>query len=103
MKREKFFCDCAPPLFAPELRQTGLLDPGNPGYYCNICKKRWHHWGLTDEYRKKIKNMARTYRYSQKPTFEEKWQTEEEFKRILEIHEIKKINISAKGEYSCVF
>lgn len=99
----KYYCNCAPPLMRPELRQTGDLDPPNPGYYCNVCKQKWHQWCLSDEYKAKVKNMARTYRYSIKPTFEAKWQREEEFQGVLDLHEIKKIVMSAKGEYSCTF
>lgn len=98
----KKYCDCSP-VFPPELRSLGQLDPPNPSYFCNVCKKQWHLYRLTEEYVKKIKNIARTYRYSQKPTFDYKLTSAEDFKRTLELLEIKKINVSAKGEYSCSF
>lgn len=98
----KRYCDCSS-VFPPELRQLGQLDPPNPSLYCNVCKKEWHIYKLSEEYIKKIKNIARTYRYSQKVTFEYKQISAEEFKRTLELLEIKKINVSDKGEYNCSF
>ncbi len=95
-------CDCAP-VMRPELRLTGDLDPPNPGYYCHVCKKKWHSIALSQEYIDKMTNMARTYKYSIKPTFVHKWISEDDFKRLLERLEIKKINKNPSGEYTCTF
>jgi hypothetical protein len=87
----------------PALRQLGELDPPKAGWECYVCKRKYHEWCLSDEYRARVSNMTRTYRYSVKPTFEDRWQTEAEFQRILDVHEIKKIVVSVKYDYSCTF